>query len=63
MDNFYNLALEMSLKSSASTSHHGAVIVKGNTVVGMGYNNHAHHAETMAIEKCLYRLLRGSKGK
>ncbi len=62
MMQFCKCAVDMSLRSTHSIHQHGAVIVKGKTVVATGYNNEYHHAEAKAIRQCVERVLQGSRG-
>lgn len=69
--NFFKLAKRASKKSNHHTHHIGAVIVKGNRIVSIGYNQlKTHpksyhdwgylHAETKALLDAPRHLLRGS---
>ena len=66
MMKFCECAVNLTRKSTHPVFRHGAILVKGNEIVGTGYNNQFHHAEVKAILHCLQRVLRGSgnpKGK
>ncbi len=49
--NFCDQAIDISKRSTHSISHHGAILVKGNEVVSVGFNTHQYHAEVNAILK------------
>ena len=61
MSNHCDCAVKMSLLSDHNRYKHGAILVKGNEVVGRGYNDFTHHAETKAILSCLQRVLQDYK--
>ena len=63
MMQFCNNAIDMSMQSTYSQQH-GAILVKGNTIVATGFNDDRHHAEAKAIMQCVQRVLQtcGSKG-
>ena len=54
---FCNTAIDISTKSTHDVFQHGAVLVKGNEIVGFGYNNQRYHAEVRAILQCVQRVL------
>ena len=43
--------------SAHSTFKHGAVIVKGKEIIGVGYNTQNIHAEEKAILDAIWRVL------
>ena len=69
---FQNLAVTQALKSSANYKH-GALVVKGNSVYSMGYNNSRNkflnkydccqHAEMDAITKFINNHVRRNSSK
>lgn len=59
MMQFCDNAIDMSMLSTHSQQH-GAILVKGNTIVATGYNNDHHHAEAKAIMQCVQRVLQTS---
>jgi len=59
---FCEFAVDMSLQSTHKLHRHGALLIKGNTIIASGYNNEHHHAEAKAILHCVERVLQGSCG-
>ena len=48
------------IAAECSTQHlfkHGAVIIKGKEIIGVGYNTQVHHAESKAIQDAIWRVL------
>ena len=56
---FCDNAINMSIQSTCSQQH-GAILVKGNTIVATGFNDAHHHAEAKAIMQCVQRVLQTS---
>ena len=57
---FCDTAIDVSLKST-SRMQHGAIIIRGNNVVGIGWNKESTHAEANAILQCLQQVLQKPK--
>ena len=61
MMQFSDYAINAAKKSTNKLYQHGAVLIKGNTVVSSGYNTEFIHAEIMAIERCVNRFIVGTR--
>ena len=55
---FISIAQDVALKySTQSVFRHGALVIKGKEIIGIGYNTQKHHAESKAILDALWRVL------
>lgn len=54
---FCQIALDTSKESTQKYQKHGAVLIKGNTIIAAASNTHDSHAEVNTVTKALYRVL------